>query len=183
MTERAQVVASTQMAMLNAIILSLLSIQFIVPFAFILLIWIVPTIIALQVYHVPLKLMLLSGLVIIGLSFILFGIDVGFWMVVYISAGSVLGISRKLNYHWSFRLLSVAFAFTVSLLAIMIIFGWLTQISWQEIQNVLAKLSLFNQIPLLPAMVGGLITWTVIISVVVDWFLSRVLRQLHIGVQ
>lgn len=186
MNERALITALTQIAMLNAIILSFLGIQFIIPFAFILLLWIVPTIFALEIIlgDVPWQLAFLSGLVLLALAFTLFGLDVGLWTIVYLLVGSLSGWGQRFGLHWSIRLLSTTLAFALLLVAMIAVLGWLVQIEWQEIKEILENLNQFNPLPtlaLIPAMGIGLVTWAIMLSVGVEWFLSRVLRHLRVS--
>jgi hypothetical protein len=43
---------------------------------------------------------------------------------------------------------------------------------------MLEGLELFNQLPVIPAMSVGLLIWAAMLSMAIDWSLSRILRQL-----
>jgi hypothetical protein len=180
MTDRNQMLALTQVAFLSALILSLVSIQFVLPFSFVLLLLIVPVIFALQTYHVGIPTSLLSGLMVVFLSFAVFGIAIGLWTFLYYLAGNILGIGQRYRFPWLLRILSNTFAFSTSLCTILLAFGWLTHISWQDITNSLSSYPMLNSIIGIRFLFTGMIVSALLASVVADNFLTRVLRQLYL---
>ena len=71
------------------------------------------------------------------LSFILFGIDTGFWTVIYVLVGGVSGEGRRLRHHWIIRFLSTSIVFTILILIAIVVFSWLARVSWREVKNML----------------------------------------------
>ncbi len=180
MTDRNQILALTQVAFLSALILSIVSIQFVLPFSFVLLLLIVPVIFALQTYHVRMPTSLLSGLAVVFLSFALYGIAVGLWTFIYYLAGNILGIGRKYGFPWLVRILSNTLAYSASLCIIVLAFGWIAGISWQEITDALSLYLMLNPIVSIQILFAGMIVSALLVSLVADSFLSRVLRQLYL---
>jgi hypothetical protein len=182
-TERDWILALTRVAFLDAVVFSFLSIQFVMPPTFVILLWVVPTVFALQAYHVPLRLTGSSGVLVVLMSSVVFGIAIGIWTWIYFMAGCVLGVGRRYHLPLVLRLLTTAMTFATCLFASVIVFGWLANISWQEISAALVLLPAPDQIPILPCMIVGLALWSMLLSLGTESSLARILRHLHIGLR
>ena len=179
MNDRAQILGLTQIAFLNALILSFLGVQFVIPFASIVLLLVIPVIFALQVYHVAIRVAFLSGLSVVVLSTILFGVVLGIWTLVYFVLGIALGWGRRNRLPSALRLFLVSLLFCVAIIAIMFAFGWMANITWVGITGTLAHYQLLNRLPLIPLIGLGLAGWALLNTLGADQILSRVLRQLY----
>jgi hypothetical protein len=179
MNNRDQILGLTRVAFLNALILSFLGIQFVFPFASIFLLVVIPVIFALQVYHVSIRLAFLSNFTLVLFSSILFGIVLGIWTIVYFVLGMVLGWSFRNQIKFILRISLVSLLFCISLITLMFAFGWIANITWEEISEVIGKYELLNQYPLIPFMVLGLMVWGFLNSLGADRILSRVLKQIY----
>jgi hypothetical protein len=179
-SDRNHILALTQVSFLSALILSIVSIQFVLPFSFVLLLLIVPVIFALQTYHVRILTSLVSGLAVVILSFALFGIAVGLWTFIYYLAGTMLGLGQKYRFPLLVRILSNTLAYSAALCTILLIFMWIARLGWQEITNLLALYPLLNPIVSIQVLFIGMIISALLVSLVADSFLSRVLHQLYL---
>ena len=179
MNDRVQILRLTQIAFLNALILSFLGIQFVIPFASIALLLVIPVIFALQVYHVPIKIAFISGLAIVILSFVLYGVILCIWSLTYFVLGITLGWSYRNRIPFGYRLFLVSLVFYVSILGIMIIFGRMANITWEYISDTIKNQQLLQQVPLIPIMGIGLMGWAILNSFGTDRILYRVLHQLY----
>jgi hypothetical protein len=181
MNDREKVLTLNRIAFLDALILSFLGIQFVIPLAFILLLVIIPTITALQFYHIPLKHALLSGLLLIVFTFALFGISIALWEFLYFVVGGAIGIGRRFRMHILFRLLLATIAFVISLAMILLSFGILAQVSWQDIISSMAQYPFLMRFPWFPIFLLGLFFLAIFLSLGVENLFSRVLKQLYVG--
>lgn len=179
MKDRDQILGLTQVAFLNALILSFLGVQFIIPFTSIVLLVVIPVIFALQVYHVAIRVAFLSSLTVVILSSILFGVVLGFWTLVYFVLGMALGWGFRKRLPFGLRLFLVGLLFCISLILLMVAFGWMADITWTEILMAVSRYELFNQVPLIPLMGLGLVGWAFINTFGADRILGRVLHQLY----
>ena len=180
MNEREKVLNLNRIAFLDALILSFLGFQFVIPLAFILLLIIIPTIIALQFYHIPLNQAVLSGLVLIVLVFFLFGFSVALWELLYFVVGGAIGFSRRFRIHIIFRLLLATLLFGICMGMIVVSFGLLAQITWQDIMSEMVNYPLLFQLPWIPIFLMGLFVWAFLLSLGVENLFSRVLTQLYV---
>ena len=178
MNDHSRVVALTQVAMQNAIILSFLSIQFVVSPAFALMLWIVPTIFALEACRVPLGTTVLSGLLLVTMSLVLFGVDIGLWTLLYVSAGGTLGIGQRGGWHWSIRFVATWAVLTALLMAIAATFAWMMQMDLLQVINIARTSHPLYLWGVFLVLALGLTGWMVIVAAVVDRFLHRVLGHM-----
>lgn len=181
MNDREKILTLNRIAFLDALILSFLGIQFVIPLVFILLLVIIPTIIALQFYHIDFKYALLSGLVLIVFTFALFGISIALWEFLYFVVGGAIGLSRRVKIHILVRLLIATIVFVVSLIMVFLGLGILAQVSWQDIISSTTQYPLLVQFPWIPIFLLGLFFLAILLSLGVENLLSRVLKQLYIG--
>jgi hypothetical protein len=176
---RDKILGLTQIAFLNALILSFLGVQFVIPFASIVLLIVIPVIFALQVYHVAIRLVFLSGLTVVILSSILFGVVLGIWNLVYFALGIALGWSCRKRIPIGLRLFMVSLLFCISLIVLIVAFGWMADINWADITIAITRYKPLNQLPLIPVMGIGLLGWAFLNTFGADRILSRVLKQLY----
>ena len=178
MNERDTVLALTRLAFLDAIILSLLSVQSVLPFVFLVMLWLAPIVFALEITLVPHRIAWVSGLVVPALALALLGLDIGLWASVYFVLGATLGMAWRLRLPWIARQIGLSVVFVLTVAAIFVIFGKLVRIDWKEISAVLEKINQIGVVPVLPAMIVGFVLWAIILSVAMDRLLQRVLRQI-----
>ncbi|MBA3531034.1 MAG: hypothetical protein H0T73_03825 [Ardenticatenales bacterium] len=178
MSDHDLIAALTRKAFLNAIILSLLTIQFILPFAFVIFLWLIPPIFALEVEKNSWHLTLLSGLALLTLGLFLFGVYDSLWLALYILMGLIAGIGRRFHFHWLVRLGFTSLSFTLLLLTLILLFSRIAQLDWQQVQQSMGQIALFQTLPLLPVLVVGIISWMIAVAAAVEWFLSRVSQNL-----
>lgn len=178
MNDRTLILNLTQVAFLNALILSLLGIQFIFPFASVVLLIIVPVVFALQIYHRAIKISILSGLLVVLLSSILFGVIMGLWTLVYLILGIALGLGFQYRIPLGLRFGLVGSLFSVSLAIIILVLGWLAGINVLDITAMLSRYGLSNRVPLAVLIGIGLIGWAFMTALGSDRILSRVLSQI-----
>lgn len=183
MSEHARTLALTKVAFLNAVIFSLLSIQFALPPAFVVLLCIVPAIFALQAYHVPMKLVSLSGLLAIVASSVAFGIIVGVWTCIYFVAGTSLGVGRRYHMPFAFRLLTTTVAFILMLVVGTIAFAGLADVNMRDVNALISRSPLLTRVAILPILATGVVFLSLLASWGADRFLARLLSHLEVGVQ
>jgi len=180
MSERDRILALTQAAFLSAVAFTFLSIQFVMPPSFVVLLGVVPAIFGLQAYHVPLKLAGLAGVLVIVLSSVMFGVTLGVWAGLYFVVGSVLGIGWRYRLPLALRLLVTSLASVLSLLATVAMFGWMANIRWQEVAHAWVQFPVLDQTSFLTFLATGLVFWCVLFSLGADRFLAQVLRHIHV---
>lgn len=180
MKERNQILALTQAAFLSAVAFTFLGFQFIMPPVFIILLWIVPTVFALQAYYVPWRLNGLAGILVIALASAVFGIIHGVWIGLYFLTGSVVGIGWRYRWRLWLRLPLVSVVFCLSLFTVIAAFGYVAGISWQDIANEFMLLVKFDQRILYSFMGVGLVCWSLLLAFGSDRFLAQVLRHLQV---
>jgi hypothetical protein len=181
MNDREKIFTLNRIAFLDALIFSFLGIQFVIPLAFVLMLVVIPTIIALQFFHMSLKYALLSGLLLLALTFALFGISIGLWGLLYFVVGGVIGLGWRFHIHILLRLLLATIVFVISMIVIVFSFGALAQVSWRDIISSMAQYPWLLQVPWIPIILVGLSVWALLMSLGVENLLSRVLKQLYIG--
>lgn len=180
MSEQERLTVYTQMALLNAIVLSLLGIQLIFSPAVLLLLWIVSTIFAIQAALMPLRLTLLSGALVILLALLLFGLDTCASATVYVSAGAVAGTLRRWKQPAALRILLTAVAMAALIAGLLAFLAWLLGLSTG---NLLAQaqpsLRQFGGITTL-ALIGGLglVGLALILAAAIDALTGNILSQL-----
>lgn len=178
MIKQNEILYMVRVAYLDAIVLAFLGIQFVIPVAYLLLLPTVPAIIALQVSLVSVPMALASASILIGLSFIVLGIDVGLWAVVYVTTGWTLGMVWRLGSPWPIRALVTTATTVASLSGVIFALSWLVGISLIEVEAMAQGLSIYQGLPL-PFLFGisvfiiGLLVWGVS-----DKLVSKVLNQL-----
>lgn len=168
----------TQLAFHNALILSLLGLQFMLPVTFIILLVLIPTLIGLQVYKASRYLIFLSGCLLIFFAFVLFGAAIGMWCLIYWSIGAILGLSIQGKWPWLLRIMSSSLSFMLMLALIMISFAWIAQINWPDVQQAFLQVPFVDINQLIPIGVLGLGGAGLILGAMVDRFLNYLLRQI-----
>lgn len=178
-TEQTYLQTLTQLAFHNALILSLLGIQFVLPVTFIILLVLVPTLIGLQVYKkASYFLIFLSGCLLIFFAFVLFGVAIGMWCLIYWSIGAVLGISIQGKWPWLMRIMSSSLSFMLMLALIMVGFAWIAQVNWADVQQAFLQVPFIDGEELIPIGIVGLGGTGLILAAMVDRFLNYLLRHI-----
>lgn len=185
MSERERLTAYTQMALLNAIVLSLLGIQVIVSPTFFLLLWIIPAIFAIQATMMPLRLALLSCLIVVGVALLIFGLDVGATSVLYVLTGTTAGTLRRWKSPAVVRIPLTALVLAVLLAAGFV--GGLMLVLGQTVSSTLAEVQPYLQFigglkTLLFNMALGLAGLALILSIAIDTLTSGILSRLALHV-
>jgi len=181
MSERGRLTAYTQMALLNAIALSLISVQAIFSPTFLLLLWIIPVIFAIQATIMPLRLVLLSCLIVAGIALLILGLDVGATTLLYVLTGTTAGTLRRWKWPAALRI-----PMTALVLAAMLAGGFvagLTLVLGQSINSTLAEAQPYFQLiggtrTLLLNLALGLAGLALIFSVAIDTLTSGILSRL-----
>jgi hypothetical protein len=181
MSDREQVLALSRIAFLDALILSFLAIQFVVPLMMIFLLFVIPTIIALQFYHLPFRYALISGILLCLLTLAFFGLPIALWELLYFIVGAAVGLGRRIHVHMAFRLLFATIAFAVTLFLITLVFGAFARVSWQNAMGLLERISWPFQLPWPWIILVGILVWATLLSLGVEGLLSRILKQLYVG--
>ncbi|HEX5548059.1 MAG TPA: hypothetical protein VFX24_11660 [Ktedonobacterales bacterium] len=114
MTNRNRLRSLTLIALMNAFVIALIAVQLVIPLAFVPLLCIVPTVFAIETYIAPIRLTLLSCLIVIGVAALGFGLAVGLWAAVYVLAGVVAGLTRR----WKWPIVARDVALALVLLAL-----------------------------------------------------------------
>lgn len=180
MNDEKRLLSLTRIAFLNAIILSLLSIQFLVPPTFIILLLLIPVIFTLQTYISHLWHIILSFAVILLISLSVYGIGIFSWTIFYGLVGILSGIILKMNLVRVGRVIITATLYVVSFLVLVIGFGRLVKINWNEIivkYDTIMSGASFNFVTTLAI---GFFIWGVILSVLADLLVVRILKQVDV---
>jgi hypothetical protein len=167
--------------MLNALALTLLSIQFIAPPAMVALIVVVPALYALQVRLLPASLWPLAGLTGLLLALLLFGPDTAIWALVYMLLGLVCGVGQRLSWPRVGLILLTGLACTLALAGLVLLFGALVRLDWNALRTGLAQIAapLGVELPLLPLAAGALSLWALLIAVGVEWMAGSIFARLR----
>ena len=169
----------TRAAYLNAIALAFLGLQFVIPVAYLLLLPIVPAIFALQVCLVSARRALLSGCILLVLAFLVLGIDVGLWTVVYVATGSALGLVWRSRAAWFVRAAATTATAGLSLLGVILALSRLTQISLAQAAGVAQNLPVFQGLPLASLFGVAVILIGLLIWLASDRLVFAVITQLQ----
>lgn len=181
MNERAQIAVLVKIAFLNAIILSFLSVQFVMPAMFLLFLAFLPVVFALMFYYAPARMAILGTLALTIIASVLFTPYTGLWTLLYGLVGTVLGLAWRLGFPWPLRLAGTILTFAISLGGIIALFMRVTQIGWQELRGVVEQVGIPGQFPLTSVIAVGLVTWAAALGIVANWTLGRVLGQLEVN--
>ena len=146
-------ISLSRLSMLNAIALTLLGIQFLLPPAMIALIVLVPAIFALETRLVSIHLLPISGLLAIILSLLFFGLDMGIWTLVYFVLGFTCGIAQRIPLRRVVRVLLNGIACAVLVGGTVFLFASIAQLNLTAI--ILAISNLNTDMPLLTVGIGS----------------------------
>lgn len=184
--EKQLLTSLTLVAALDAIMLALISAQFVAPPIFIALLCVAPVIFSLQALWAPLWVALESGALVVLVALALYGPVIAVWVVAYVIAGLISGLGRKLRLPAPLRVL----ALTVALLAL--IAGALEALLWLGGISLSQTLAIIQQwaAPLLrggetsPALLiasvgaAGAIVLALILAVSIELFARAITRRL-----
>ena len=163
--------------MLNAIALSLMGIQFLLPVALIALITIVPAIFALEVRLLPKNLWPLFGMSALLLSLLMFGLDIGLWTLVYLVLGMVYGLNLKLGWGRLIRVLTTGIACATLLGGVAFFLAWIIQLDWAMLMTYTS--ATMDEAPLLLIGIGGLIIWGLATAIGIEYVANNVYSRLR----
>lgn len=180
MSHQTWLTALARLSMLNAIALSLLGIQFLMPLAMIALIVILPAIFALQARLLPAKLWPLAGFSTLILALLFFGLDLGAWVLVYLILGMTCGLAQRIGWRRPVRVLLAGLVCAILLASVVLLFAWLVRLDWTAIASYLASLgSLTNRLPLPMFGLVGLLVWAMATGLGVDLLAASVFTRLR----
>lgn len=174
--ERQQILALTQIAFLNAVFLSAMSVQFFIPFMFLLFLWILPAIFALQIQLSPARLVITSIIIMLFFCLAIFGFSIVLWSLIYAWIGVALAISWRYN-SWVFRLFLTSLAFALGLILAIIGLGWLGQLSLWDLVASVRQWSNIESLSFTLGIFVSLIIWSGILSICVNWFFLQIKRH------
>lgn len=180
MNAREKILILTRIAFLYALILAVLSVQLVIPFSAVLWLIIIPAIIGLAVYHTPSGIMFFSLLILVGLSFILFGIVVVTWMLIYSMPGILIGAAWRSHLMPFARRLFLLLAYWLGVALALLIFSWMAQFSFQEIYNLLTSYPYQIRNIVYAVLAFGFVFWGIINTISLDTFFSRIIGQLYL---
>jgi hypothetical protein len=141
MRERLAVVSLTRLAFLNALALSFLSLQYVFPASFLVSLWVIPVVFALEIILCGPRDFLLSAVLMAGLGFIFFGLPTGCWTIVYLAIGGVIGLLYRHKIPWFFRILLGILAYGLALTGIVAIFLILLGLTTVDISALAEQIS------------------------------------------
>lgn len=184
--EKRRLTALTLVAALDAIMLTLISAQFVAPPVFIALLCVVPVIFSLQVLWAPLWVALESGALVTLVALALYGPVIGVWVAAYVITGLISGLGRKLRLPAPLRVV----ALTVTLVALVV--GSLEALLWLGGISLAQTLALIQQwvgpllrgdgssfaLILASAAAGGLVVVALILAVSIELFARAITRRL-----
>lgn len=139
MNQRSIIISLTRIAFLNALVLSFLSIQYILIFSFLISIWVIPVIFALENILTETKYFALSAVFMTICSFIIFGISTGCWVIVYFFLGGIIGGLYRKKVHKSIRVLLGMITYAVSIVGIVITFMALVGVNASDLDLLAGK--------------------------------------------
>ena len=170
----------TRVAFLNAMVLSLLGIQFLIPPSFMVMLLLVPMIFSLQMYISSFRHVFLSCVFLLVLTLSLYGIGIFSWTIFYSLVGIAGGFTMKKGFSKALRVFMIAFAYITSFALFVMGLGALIGLKWDEIMveyHVITQRTNLNFMIILSL---GIIIWGLILSFCVDWLVLRILKQVDI---
>jgi hypothetical protein len=130
MNERRYLTLLTQIALFDAVVLFLISLQFVSPPLFVILLWLASVVFAVEACITPLPLTLLSSALMLTVTIAAFGPLVGIWSLVYIATGLVAGLLRRWRWPLLVRLPLAGIAFCGSIVGVFALYFWLSGLSF-----------------------------------------------------
>lgn len=187
MTDPRQLTALARLAMLNALALALLSIQFLAPPAMVALIVVVPAIYALLARLLPPRLWALAGLTGLALALLLFGLDTGAWALGYLLLGLACGAGQRLGWPRGVRVLLTGLAAAAVLAGLLLLFGALAELDWVALAASAERIAagllpaglLPAGLPFVPLAAVALLIWALIIGLGVELVSGSIFEKLR----
>jgi hypothetical protein len=173
-------ISLTRVAFLNAIVLSLLGIQFLIPPSFIVMLLLVPMVYLLQMYTSSFRHVFLSCVLMLALTLSLYGVGIFAWTAFYSLVGVTSGLAIKMGFVKPLRVIIIAIAYITSFALFIAGLSRLIGLEWQEIAMKYDKLTLGIDISFTSMFVVGIVFWGIALSLCIDWLVQRVLRQISI---
>jgi len=179
MNDRDRLLLLTRIAFLNAIILSFLAVQFVISPIYIVFLVLIPVTFGLQIYHASLGKAALSFILVITLAFLLFGIVVGYWALIYAIIGCGLGLARKYRLPYWLRLPMISTTYFLSITGILYTFGRFANISWDDLMAVISGYLPLEGVQIFSMLSIGLFFWSLLNTIGSEQLISRVLRSIY----
>ena len=179
MKERTFLIVLTRMALLNGVVLTLLSLQFVSPPAFFLLLWIAPAVFGIEASLTPLPLTLLSCLLVVAIASGLFGLAMGISAALFVLVGTVAGTTRRWRWIGIGRV-------TASMVALICGFGgfaaaafWLANVSPTSLLATLQSgLGATDLATFVAVLGGGFALLMLVLATLIEGLIGRVMRRL-----
>lgn len=178
MKNREWLITHTRISFLIGLIVCLLSLQFVFPPLIVLFLVIIPAVVALTFASAPGGASVAAIGFVSVVSFGLFGIINGIWMLVYAATGLVLGWADRVGLRQPFRSALMAFAFFFTLAASALAFAFLAGIGFQQAVQAVSTVPPIIQTLIIPVFLLSLFTWSMLNALSADSFFNRVSRQL-----
>lgn len=179
-----RVLALTEAAMYCALAISLLSLQFVIPVLFVVMVWLIPVVFAVTAVRLPLRIAVTVCVLIVILSLGVFGPVTGAWAVFYAVFGMCSGWLHRLQIWIVVQICCLTLVFAVLCAVLVALYAELANLSLAEIQNWVID-SLIRLLPvsmdknIVVVSLGGLIVGlSAAIAVVTVFTVKRVLARL-----
>ena len=171
MMERKLLQSLTQLAIMNGIALSLIGLQSIIPFSFVLFIVLISLVFAVQAYYASGASVLLSGIAFVSGTFLMFGVVPGCWACVYVVFGIGCGALRKARIPYPLRLLGCSITSALLLGLLLWVFAGLAGYQLESLQEL--------PYPVPHFVVAAGVVAALLVATATDLLLSRVLQHLQ----
>lgn len=183
MEEKIRLLSLTRISFLNALVFSLLALQYIMPLSVLIMIWVLPVIFALEIFYVSPRVVFANSIGLFVVSLLL-GFDVLIWTLVYFVVGLVLGFIWRAKMAIVIRFLVTGLAFTVALFGLIGLFAFIAGLRtawWGELSTMGSSLGVFNLPPVSPlvTLTAGGIVVIMFLSVWTNSFFGKILRHLE----
>lgn len=179
MTTRTYFLGLTRLAFLDAIVIILLSLQFVfIPFLLVNII-IVPTIFALQIFYISPKYWFLSSVILIIFSSVCLGLDTGFWTSIYFLLGLILGICKATRVPNPISILTATITFSFSIIGAIDIFRKFARINLEDLFPLVNKIPAQLLVLVIWILIAGLFIWALISCITANSFFRKIINQLE----
>jgi hypothetical protein len=176
MNQRPFILSLTRIAFLNALALSFLSIQYVLIFSFLISIWIIPVIFALEIILTETKYFALSVVFMLVCSIVIFGISTGCWVMVYFFIGGIIGELYRKKFHKVIRVLLGMIVYAVSIVGLVTTFTTLVGVKVSDLDLLAEKWLPGTSIEQVLAL--GLLFSAFFLVLLIDYSVERVCKHL-----
>ena len=179
MNERTRLMVLTRMALLNGVVLTLLSLQFVSPPAFFLLLWIAPAVFGIEASLTPLPLTLVSSLLIVVIAGGLFGLAIGVSAALFVLVGMVAGTTRRWRWIGIARVGASMLALIGGFSGFAAAAFWLANVNLTSLlATIQAGLGSTDLTTFLVTLGGGFVFLMLCVAVAIEGLIGRISRRL-----